>query len=83
MMVNSAGTSGYSAMMLTLRSDVRDGELGGNVGILGDDFDAARGHLRDDAVARQRAGARLNLRSTSAERTFAFGSKSRDDHAAS
>jgi hypothetical protein len=51
-----------------------DGEFGGNVEIFGDDLDAAVRHVRDYAVARQRAGPELNLRNPSTLTTFALAS---------
>ena len=46
-------------------------ELGRRVDVLGDDFDAAVGNVRDHAVARQGAGAELNLCETPAQATLA------------
>src|ERR1700744_5383395 len=48
-----------------------DGKFRWNFGVLGDDLYAALRHVRDRAVARQRAGAKLNLGDPSALLTFA------------
>ena len=51
-----------------------DGEFRGNFRIFSDDLDAARGHVRDRAIARQGAGPELNLRDPLAVVAFAAAS---------
>src|SRR5262249_10184421 len=47
------------------------GELGRGVEVLGNDLHTTVGNVRDDTVARQRAGPELNLRETPAQATLA------------
>ena len=51
-----------------------DGELGGNLEMLRDYLDAARRHVRDHAVARQRAGPELDFCNPPARTAFATAS---------
>jgi hypothetical protein len=51
-----------------------DGELGGNIDMFGDHFDAAIRYVRNGTIARQRAGPKLDFGEIPAVAAFAFAS---------